>query len=292
MFQIDSKAACGIWCALMLGASGQNAAPNSGDRLEAETAERLREFAKNNNMGGPRLPMSAEMNAIKSSQIENLSAEDLAKMTLDDPVLKYAYAQVFLRSMGPFEQLEPSQELALADMRRRGEAVSPMLLKLISENRENRIEFSILGKVGYLDTVRIEPFLEYARTLLRERTQTMTGGAAGVASTVLGQYGTLEDEDLLVWVIEERPYVAALLEKDLRNLRARLNPQPESRPERREIPTSNAGSNARSAEGAGDHPQNWVSSTSQTKTWLLGGMILVVLLGLFRLLSKSPRERS
>ena len=71
-------------------------------------------------------------------------------MTLDDPLLKWAYASVFLESMGPLEQLRPTLKLALADMRRRGEAVSPMLLRLISENQENRIEFSILGKIALL----------------------------------------------------------------------------------------------------------------------------------------------
>ncbi len=191
---INSKVACGVWCALMVCGSGQDAEPNSGDRLEAETAARLREFDKNNNRGGPRRPMSPEMQAVSRNPdlLDNLGAEDLAKMSLDDPLLKWAYASVFLRSWHLSEQLEPPLEVVLADMRRRGGAVSPMLLKLISENQENQIEFSILGQVGYLDTVRIEPFLEYARKLLRERTQTMTGGAAGVASSVLGKYGTLE----------------------------------------------------------------------------------------------------
>lgn len=70
-----------------------------------------------------------------------------------------------------------------------------MLLKLISENQENRIEFSILGKIEALDTVRIEPFLGYARKLLRERTQTMTD--AEVASYILARHGTREDKALL-----------------------------------------------------------------------------------------------
>lgn len=242
--------------------------------------------------------MSPEMFAISRNPdlVENLRAEDLAKMTLDDPLLKWAYAEVFLRCMGPFEQLEPPQELALADMRRRGEAVSPMLLKLISENQENRIEFSILGKIGYLDTVRIEPFLEYARRLLRERTQTMTGEAAGAAAYILARHGTKEDEALFEEVIKVRPYVKYTFTKELKVLMARLNPKPEidpgHRPERRGTPSSNAKSDAHSATGTEDHPQEAGSATSRTKPWFIGGLILVVLLGLYRLLRKGRRGNS
>ncbi len=259
-------------------------------------AARLRELAKNNDRGGPRRPMSPEMLAISRNPdlLDNLGAEDLAKMSLEDPLLKWAYASVFLRSMGPFEQLEPPLELVLADMRRRGEAVSPMLLKLISENQENRIEFSILGKIEHLDTVRIEPFLEYARRLLRERTKTMTGGAAGVASYILGRHGTQEDEALLEWVLKERPYVASDLTKALKILRARLNPPPSApRPERREIPSPNVGSVGSPAKDAGNHHhQDEGDTLSRTKPWFIGGLILVVLLGLYRLLRKGRRGHS
>jgi hypothetical protein len=220
--------------------------------------------------------------------LNNLGAEDLAKMSLDDPLLKWAYASVFTHSWR-LKQLEPPQELALADMRRRGEEVSPMLLKLISENQENGIEDAILLNIEHLGTVRIEPFLEYARKLLRERTKTMTAYSAGSASFILGQHGTREDEALLERVLKERPYVASDLTKALKNLRARLELQPETRPERRQIPSSNAGSDARTAKGTEDYPQGRGSASSRTKPWLIGGMILVVLLGIYLLLRKRQR---
>ncbi len=295
MSPINRKTACWIWCALVLGALGQSAEPNSGDRLEAENEIRLREFEKNNDMGGPRRPMSPEMQAISRNPdlLDNLRAEDLARMSLDDPLLKYAYASVFMRSMGPFEQLEPPLELVLADMRRRGEAVSPMLLKLISENQENRIEFAILGKVEALDTVSIEPFLQYARRLLRERTKTMTGEAGGVACYTLSRHGTKEDEALLEWVIEERPYVASEFTDGLKILRDRLHPpQPESRPERREIPLSSSGGDAHSTESVKDRSQNKGSTPSRAKPWLFGGIILVLLLGLYRFVRLKLRGPS
>ncbi len=290
MFPINPKAVCATWCVLMACVSEQAAATPSGDRLEAETAVRLREFEKNHDRGGPRRPMSAEMRAIKPSQIENLTSENLAKMTVENPLLKRSYAEVFLRDMGQIEPLEPPQQLALADMRRRGESVSPMLLKLIAEHQENIIEGAILGGIEHLDTVRIEPFLEYARKLLRERAKTMTSYSAGVASYVVEQHGTKEDEALLEWVLKERPYVASDLTKALKILKARLNHESGPRPERREISSSNAGSGAHPTVEAEDHSQDRVSATSPTKPWLIGGMIVVALVGLYSFLRKRRLE--
>jgi hypothetical protein len=179
----------------MVCAAGQNAVPNSGDRLEAENAVRLREMDKSGNRPDAHRPMSLEMDEISNHPdlVDSLGAVELAGMSMDDPLLKWAYACVFLNSMGPFEQLEPPLELVLADMRRRGEVVSPMLLKLIKENRETRIESSVLGKVEYLDTVGIEPFLEYARRLLRERT---SSDVVAQASGLLARRGSKEDIEL------------------------------------------------------------------------------------------------
>lgn len=288
MFPINLKAVCGVWCALMVCGSGQNAVTNSGDRLEAETAARLRDFAKNNNMGDPHRPMSPEMQAISRNPdlLDSLGAEDLAKMNLDDPLLKWAYANVFLRSMGPFEQLESPLELVLADLRRRGEAVSPMLLKLIEENQETRIESSILAKIQHLETIRLEPFLDYARNLLRQRTQS---DVVAVASGLLARRGTKEDIELFEWVLTQRPFAVTDLTGNLKALRERLNTQPESRPERREFPSSNAGRDTRPGKGTENHPLDGGATTSQTRSWLIGGMILVVLLGVYRFLRERLR---
>jgi hypothetical protein len=295
MLSIDFKIVCCVWCALGLYAAGQDTVPSRGERLAAENAASLREFEKKHGPQRPRRSISPEMEAITRNPdlLFNLKAEDLAKMSLDDPLLKYAYYRIFAGSIGDFNQMPqmaPQLKLVLADMRRRGEAVSPMLLKLIEENQESVIESAILGGVQYLDTVRIEPFLDYARRLLRERTKTMTIYSALDASGLLAQHGTKEDEALLEWVITEWPFVASSVSKDLRNLRARLNPpQPESRPERREKPSSKPGNNSRPATSSDESPENGNITTSRVKPWVIGGLILVALLGASRLLFKRPR---
>ena len=91
---------------------------------------------------------------------------------------------------------------------------------------------------------------------------------------------TKEDEALLEWVIKERPFVADDLTKDLKIMRARLYPQPASRPERRDRLSSDAGGIAVSPGGEGNHSQNGTSATSRNKPWIIGGMILAVLASL------------
>jgi len=291
MLPINHKIVCGIWCALGLYAAGQDARPDF-DRLAAENAAQLREFDKNHDFRRPRRDMSPEMQAISRNPdlLYNLGAEDLAKMSLDDPLLKYAYYRVFAGSIGDFNQMPrmaPQMKLVLADMRRRGEAVSPMLLKLIEENQESVIESAILTHIQYLDTVHIEPFVDYARRLLRERTKTMTDRSALNASGLLARHGTKEDEALLEWVSGEWPFMASEFTKDLRNLRARLNPpQPVSRPERREKPSSEPGSDARPSTSSNESPENGNITTSRAKPWVIGGLILAALLGACRLLFK------
>jgi hypothetical protein len=286
MSPINPKAGCGIWCALLLCASGENRVPNSGDRLEAEMAVRLREMSMREIQPDPHRDVTPELKAIKKSQIENLTAEDLAKMTLDNPLLKYCYALVFGSSLalGAFNQLDPQQELVLADIRRRGETVSPMLLKLIEENRETWIEWSILGKIEYLKTVRIDPFLEYSRRLLRERTRS---DVVGVAAVVLARHGTKEDIELFEWLLTQQPFAVTDVTNNLKILRDRLDALPSApRPERREIPLSNSGNDA-SRKGSEKYLQEESSSISQLKPWIVGGFLLVGLIGLYRFLRQK-----
>jgi hypothetical protein len=293
MSPISLKTACGVWCALVLCASGENTVPNSGDRLQADMAARLREMSKRGDRPDPHRRMSPELLAISSHPdlLDNLGAEDLAKMSLDDPLLKWAYANVFMRLVVPFEHMESPLELVLADMRRRGEAVSPMLLKLIEENRETHIESSVLGNIELLDTVRIEPFLEYARKLLRERTRS---DVVAEASGLLARRGTKKDVELFERVLTQRPFAVTDLTGNLKILRDRLaSPPAEPRPERREIPSPNVGSVGNPAIDAGNHHhQDEGDTLSRTKPWFIGGLILVVLLGLYRLLRKGRRGNS
>ena len=165
--------------------------------------------------------ISPELRGVDPGRLDFLNAEDFAIMSLDDPLLKYAYVQIFTTSsLGLVGKMTAQQELALADLRRRGESAGPMLLKLIEENQETQIESCILGLIDRLGTVRIDPFLEYARKILRERPQ--SENVAGPAN-LLARHGTKEDIELLEWVQKQGPFAELDIPHALRVMRERLN---------------------------------------------------------------------
>ena len=121
-------------------------------------------------------------------------------------------------------------------MRRRGDSITPLLLELARQNQDTMFESSLLVKIEEIGNVDLNPYLKYARTLLRERTQTMNSTLAECASKLLANHGSKQDMDLLQQVILERPYVARGVSDKLKLLERRLNKtQPMMRPEAKEI---------------------------------------------------------
>ena len=183
------------------------------------------------NYSGPYRPWSLEFQQVNPEDLYHIDAEGLAKMSLDDPLLKYAYMDVFLRAVGHLDQSEPAQLLVIADMRRRGEAITPMLLKLLEDNQETGFENTLFGNIDNLGTVKLSPYLEYARKLLKDRRQTMSASLAGAAAALLSRRGSKDDVELLRNVMEQRPYVADSVTRKLDGLVRRLEqPLPQTRP--------------------------------------------------------------
>ena len=185
---------------------------------------------------GPYRPRADELRCNLLREFIGWDEGAFAKLTLDDSRLKRAYASVFEMAVG--KKLlygEPEWDQALADMRKRGDSITPMLLKLMDENQETGVESSILVKISSVGTVNVEPYLEYARRVLRDRTQTMSATLAGCASNLLAEHGTEEDTKLLKWVMETRPYVADSVTRELDALNRRLGlPKQGTRPPLRE----------------------------------------------------------
>lgn len=282
MYQIDQFVLFPLLCAVVFSAAAEESRPPEIDNSKKPDAWMN---SQSRRRPDPNRRLSPEMDAVNPEYLDNLKEADIAKMSLEDPLLKYAYADVFHYAQNNLRQMEPRQKLVLADMRRRGESVSPMLLKLIEENQQTRIESSILWKIEHLGSVRIEPFLEYSRKLLRERpNSTIVTEASGL----LARQGTKEDIKLLEWLLTQDPFVAADVTDSLKALRERVNPpQPEIRPERRDKPTSHAKIEGGSPDRAENHSQPSDFILSQKILWLIGGLISVILFGAYRLVRKA-----
>ena len=165
-------------------------------------------------------PFSREIEEFQG-RIEEV--DDFSVFSVDDPALKVAYKRVFLSIIGDqLQSNQPEVVAAFADLKRRGDSVTPMLLKLMRENQENQLEAAILSGITAVDTIDVQPFVDYARSLLKERVATMNAVLAASAAKLLEKRGSKEDSDLLRWVIETRPYVAVSVESPLRHLDLRL----------------------------------------------------------------------
>jgi hypothetical protein len=171
---------------------------------------------------GPSRPISQDF-AVGRGQLERLNDEDYAQMDINDPRLKFAYSTVFHTTIaGEFEALPDHLQRALRDLRRRGNTVTPMFMKLLEANRDTTFEISLLATIGYVKSIDVAPFADYARRVLTERTSTMSASLAGVSAILLSEQGGKDDLELLRQVIAKRPYVAASIKSELPLLEKRI----------------------------------------------------------------------
>lgn len=208
------------------------------------------------NLAGKNRPLSQEYHQFDRDDLRGMTAEKLANMSLDDPLLRYAYIHTFLLNYGGLANLEPADALILEDMRRRGESITPLLLELARQNQDSMFESRLLNRIAEVGNIDLEPYIEYARTLLQERTQTMNSSLAECASLFLANHGSEQDLALLKKVIEERSYTARGVTKSLKVF--------ESRSHRRKlIESMEMRENKRSHNGGAEIPHNKVSAKEQ-----------------------------
>ena len=227
-------------------------------------------------------------------ELEGLDEGDYARMSLDDIRLENAYISVFQSSMSnQFDNLEPEIVAALADLRKRGDGVTPMLLKLMDENQETGFESAILIYVPAVGTINIDPYLDYARKVLRERTQTMSAVLAGCASNLLAQHGTKNDAELMKWVMETRPWLADSVTRNLDELNLRLNlPKQEPRPSLRGTAESSDLSNGNSRTVKHKILPATNNKEHDSTPWIAWPLAILVAGGLLRLVLKKRNEVS
>ena len=149
-------------------------------------------------------PLPAEM-CVDSRNLAGLDEKAYAKMSLDDPLLHLAWSDLLLTMPAHYGD-EPHPRAALADLRRRGDSATPMLLKLMYDNRDSNFESAGFGAitVGHLHP---QPFVEYAQQMLRERTLSAKAGNALMAVMIMLDYGDKADRELVEWYTKARPYL-------------------------------------------------------------------------------------
>lgn len=242
------------------------------------------------NRSGPYRPHSFELRR-QGDDLTGMDEAAFAKLSIEDALLKRAYHSVFSTAgSGPLYFTQPELTAALTDMRRRGDSVTPMLIKLMNENQETGFETCVLIGISKVGNIELDPYLEYSRKLLRERTQTMNAGLAEVASMLLSSKGTEEDIELLKWVIETRPYVADPVNRELGHLKRRLSlPKPEPRVPLRGSSSASGSPTGDSKSDEQQRPTVTAERERESTRWVAWFLVILVAGGLFRLLLKKRK---
>ena len=157
--------------------------------------------------------------------LRNLREADYAKMSLDDPLLQSAYVHVFKNAYDVItgEGLRPELLSALHDLTRRGNDVTPVLLKLMKENPYTPFEFAGLS-AAYIQTIDPVPFLEYAREALKTRWETLQASDVGGIAYLFLYKGVPSDVELLREAAKKRPYLAHQVESNIASVKRSKGP--------------------------------------------------------------------
>jgi len=153
---------------------------------------------------------------VDESKLRDLREQDYSKMSLEDPLLQSAYVLVFLhvKDVKTGGGLRPELMAAFKDLKRRGDSVTPLLLKLMKENPYSRLESGALAAC-YIDAIDPKPLVEYARSALTTRWDTLPPGFVGSIAHLLIRKGIPSDLDLLREVVRKRPYLTDTIESEI-----------------------------------------------------------------------------
>jgi hypothetical protein len=240
-------------------------------------------------------PRSTEMQEFNEDKMRGLTEEKLTKMSFGDPLLRYAYFIIFSRHLREPDTLNSEEVVVLKDMRRRGDLITPLLLELARQNQETIFESALLDKIAEVGNIDLNPYLEYARSLLQERTQTMNASLARCASMLLANHGSKQDLVLLEQVISERSYTAPGVTESLEFFKQRLErlerAKQATRPIQRDKPSANIAAVNSAAAEAVKQPVANISGNALTSSWMIWVVAGIVISGLVWLLLKIRHER-
>jgi hypothetical protein len=145
-----------------------------------------------------------------------LKEEDLGRMQLSDPKLRIAYAFLVRAAMGGPKIVDgrtPEMVAALNDLTRRGDSATPLLLDIMAKNHNTRYEHLIPLIVARIGSIKMAPYLDYLREMIRTRPDEISAAANEVTADLFFTYGTADDVKMMQDLAKKRPFLAPSLER-------------------------------------------------------------------------------
>jgi hypothetical protein len=158
------------------------------------------------NQIGRNRPLSHEYQQFDRNDLRGVTSERLSEISFDDPLLRNAYINIFLRNIKERDNFEAEESVVFEDMCKRGDSITPLLLELAEENQDSIFESALLDGIAEVENIDLNPYLEYSRNLFRCRVQTMNCMLTQPAAMLLANHGSKSDLGLLEQVIKERSH--------------------------------------------------------------------------------------
>lgn len=145
-----------------------------------------------------------------------LKEEDLRNLPLSDPKLRIAYAFLIGAARGGpkiVDERTPEMVATLNDLKRRGDSATPLLLDIMEKNHNTTLEDLIPLVVSRIGTIKMEPYLQYLRHMVKTRPDEISAAANEVAAKLFLEHGTVDDAKMMEELAKKRPFLAPSLER-------------------------------------------------------------------------------
>lgn len=138
---------------------------------------------------------------------------DIAKLPLDDPKLRIIYRNLVLSGFRILKPTQPELRAALSDLRRRGDAATPLFLDIMAKNHNTDLEHFIPLIINMIGGFKMEPYVKYFREMLQKRPQEINASANETITKLFLDYGTPDDLELMKQLATKRPYLLPSLQR-------------------------------------------------------------------------------
>src|SRR5690606_28639721 len=109
---------------------------------------------------------------------------------------------------------------------RRGDSTTPVWLDIMEKNPNTSLERFIPRMIARIGTIKMEPYVDYLRTMFRtRRPEEIRGYACEQALAIFFVYGTSEDVQLVQELAKKRPFLAPFVQMAFEREQRRTAPR-------------------------------------------------------------------